>query len=763
MKYIYTLFFLVLQIVAFSQSYFVNIGTGTSTNTSTTYPAPYGNWYQGAKHQMIIRAFELTASGAVAGNMISLGFNVAGVNGTALQGFSIALKLTNKSAWSSGDNFETGLTTVFSSSAYTEHSGWNTHTFSTPFYWDGVSNIIVETCFNNSSYTNNALTYYSSAGFQATMYHRQDDLSVCSTVSSSPNFFYIDNLRPNMKIEFQNPNIPPVADFSANTTSTCSGTISFTDLSANSPTSWLWDFGDGTTSTQQNPVHTYTATGVYTVTLTATNQYGSNTEVKNNYISVNLSGNIPIAPSCQPATQDGSLGFGITNVSFNTINESTGDASEGYLDNVCSQTTVFAGHTYPITIVHSQPTTHNCRAWIDYNNDGIFTADEMIIESTSALTTSGNVTISSTAVLNTPLRMRVIADYDLNPMPTPCANPVYGQAEDYTVIVEQDTNPPSADFIADKFQTCDGEISFTDLSTNIPNSWQWNFGDGTNSIQQNPTHTYTADGVYDVSLIVQNAFGADTLTQTAYVNVTLSNALTQAHCSPQTLGTCCGYGIYKVTLSTMVNSSQGAQEGYKDFSCEHQIHLKADSTYNFAVRTGSDNPQDTRAWIDFNNDGTFDNTEQVFEQLNAYNPQGSITIPHSNIVWDTPLRLRVLSDEIGSALNSCNDLIRGQVEDYGVVIEAPDTTSNSTAIAEQSYNKIISIFPNPAKHKIQVNSNQKIINIQLINILGEQIFTYTIQSDKAQLILPALESGVYILSINYADGHVESKRITVNQ
>jgi PKD repeat protein len=52
-------------------------------------------------------------------------------------------------------------------------------------------------------------------------------------------------------------------------------TVQFNDLSSNNPTSWEWDFGDGSTSTEQNPVHVYTEEGTYTITLTVYNPYGS--------------------------------------------------------------------------------------------------------------------------------------------------------------------------------------------------------------------------------------------------------------------------------------------------------------------------------------------------------------------------------------------------------------------------------------------------------------------------------------------------------
>ena len=82
------------------------------------------------------------------------------------------------------------------------------------------------------------------------------------------------------------PTNPPVAAFSGTPTSgTVPLTVAFTDASTNSPTSWSWTFGDGGTSTAQNPSHTYTAAGTYTVSLTATNAYGSDSETKTGYIT----------------------------------------------------------------------------------------------------------------------------------------------------------------------------------------------------------------------------------------------------------------------------------------------------------------------------------------------------------------------------------------------------------------------------------------------------------------------------------------------
>ncbi len=79
----------------------------------------------------------------------------------------------------------------------------------------------------------------------------------------------------------------PVTDFTANPfTGTAPLDIQFIDTSTGSPTSWSWDFGDGGTSTDQNPLYIYTAAGTYTVNLTATNAGGSNTITKVGYITV---------------------------------------------------------------------------------------------------------------------------------------------------------------------------------------------------------------------------------------------------------------------------------------------------------------------------------------------------------------------------------------------------------------------------------------------------------------------------------------------
>ena len=85
----------------------------------------------------------------------------------------------------------------------------------------------------------------------------------------------------------------PMASFVASTeTGTAPLAVQFTDTSIGTPTAWLWEFGDGETSALQNPSHTYTEPGLYTVTLTVTNAYGSDTETKTDHIRVAVDGPI---------------------------------------------------------------------------------------------------------------------------------------------------------------------------------------------------------------------------------------------------------------------------------------------------------------------------------------------------------------------------------------------------------------------------------------------------------------------------------------
>ena len=185
-----------LNVNNFSAPIEYTVGTGTTFNTPTGYPAPYGNFYWGARHQMLITQAELLAAGLTAGDIYSLAFDVENVNSCPpLVNFEIKMMNTtavNMTAWL------TGLTSVYTNPLYTPAVGWNTHTFATPFTWDGISNIVVETCFNNSSFlaNGNCSMRRTTTPFTSSRYYRADLAGVCSNTTSTTG---TSTFRPNMR------------------------------------------------------------------------------------------------------------------------------------------------------------------------------------------------------------------------------------------------------------------------------------------------------------------------------------------------------------------------------------------------------------------------------------------------------------------------------------------------------------------------------------------------------------------------------------
>ena len=181
----------------------ITIGTGAGLNPSNSWPSIYGNWYKNARHQLLYTAAELLAAGILPGKISSLAFNInsipAGYIGT-LPGVTISLKCTSLNVLTSTfDN--TGLVQVYTTANYTPIVGWNTHAFTTAYEWDGVSNLLVDVCYNyvsSSNYTSNPFNTLTNTGTVKCIYAYSDTSPMCLTTT-----FATTSLdRPN--IRFQN-------------------------------------------------------------------------------------------------------------------------------------------------------------------------------------------------------------------------------------------------------------------------------------------------------------------------------------------------------------------------------------------------------------------------------------------------------------------------------------------------------------------------------------------------------------------------------
>ncbi|MBK9639036.1 MAG: M4 family metallopeptidase [Bacteroidetes bacterium] len=308
-------------------------------------------------------------------------------------------------------------------------------------------------------------------------------------------------------------------------TTLCNGSaLNPINISINGST-YEWDFGDGTTSTLINPSHIYAQPGIYTISLIASGTSTCNTTdttiIPN--IIVNPNSNL-VPPLCLPTKQSINGSVGIYRVQFADIdNYSSSSYSEGNQDFSCeSFTTIHPGDNVEIIVTTSANTLENVTAWIDYNNDGDFTASEIVYESINQkMFHKGIVLTDSNPLLNTPLRMRIIDDYQQS-ISGPCASLLFGQSEDYRVTFVPVSSPPIVNFWGSDSIIPQGDsIQFFDLTMNS-GALSWSFPGGTpsSSTLENPFVTYSTPGVYPVTLVVTTNFGTDSLTKTSYIHVT---------------------------------------------------------------------------------------------------------------------------------------------------------------------------------------------------------------------------------------------------
>ncbi len=303
----------------------------------------------------------------------------------------------------------------------------------------------------------------------------------------------------------------PCVAFAGSEISSCDRAVYFDNTTTGNAVSYLWDFGDGNTSTATTPVHNYSASGTYTVTLIACGSTLCDTTIQT--ITVTGSGSSVTQAACYPLSINPTGSTGIDSVLLGSLQSGTGPSTEGYLDNSCTQgTQIYAGLANTITVKSHPGTMEIVKAWIDYNDDGQFDPSELILDATAMEVHTATFTPPASAVLNTPLRMRVLSDTSGASVAGACHQPGDGQAEDY--YVELLPSLPAAGFATSAIDICNGEFQFTDQTTNNPTSWDWDFGDGNSSTLQNPAHTYSTSGTYTVTLTATNVFGSDTTTQT---------------------------------------------------------------------------------------------------------------------------------------------------------------------------------------------------------------------------------------------------------
>ena len=356
------------------------------------------------------------------------------------------------------------------------------------------------------------------------------------------------------KIQYITVYAKPTTNFSASSVTGCFPLpVSFSDLStpgSGSITSWLWDFGDGNTSTQQNPVHTFSSAGNYTVLLVVTNSKGcTKSFTRSNYILINdgvqavFTNSSPVGCSAPQTINFQNQSVGLGNLSYQWA---FGDGGTSNLAN--PQHTYTAAGNYTVQLIVTNST--GCTNTVTHSNS-------IIIGSVSAdFSYPANICLGNSFVfsnISSPTPLSVSWDFGDGTTST-VLNPVkhYTAAGTYTVTLSSNfggcqatktktitvLTKPSAAFTATSTTSCSAPltVNFTNTSSGSVSS-EWFFGDGATSNLTNPNHTYTALGNFTVTLISTNANGcSDTLVKTDYVKMQLPvatiNNLPQQGCAP---------------------------------------------------------------------------------------------------------------------------------------------------------------------------------------------------------------------------------------
>jgi C1A family cysteine protease len=215
-------------------------------------------------------------------------------------------------------------------------------------------------------------------------------------------------------------------------------TIQFADSSqpsgGNTIVSWAWDFGDGATSNQQNPSHTYGSDDTFSVSLQVVDSSGKLAEVAHDV-------SIPYVPQYCASRSSNCTEEWISQVDIGAFSHAS-DA-QNYSD-LTDQIIELSPGSHPVTIHPSffgGPWTEYTNIWIDFNRDGDFDdSGELVTNLSGSSSMSGSLTLADD-VAEQVTRMRISMKY--NSPAGPCEQFVYGEVEDYTVRINGAPEPAS--------------------------------------------------------------------------------------------------------------------------------------------------------------------------------------------------------------------------------------------------------------------------------------------------------------------------------
>ncbi|MBL7951715.1 MAG: zinc-dependent metalloprotease [Flavobacteriales bacterium] len=234
------------------------------------------------------------------------------------------------------------------------------------------------------------------------------------------------------------------------------------------------------------------------------------------------------------------------------------------------------------------------------------------------------------------------------------------------------------------------------------------------------------------------------------------------YCTPSSLaGTGDGDFINGVELSTISNLNSGNVAGpsYTDYSGTESASLLRDSEYTLTIQAGTYAPDAYAAWIDYDQDDTFETGEKLGEFVTAAGGESNdivFTVPDNATVGITRMRVRgvYVDENTPDPIDPCYPYNFGETEDYRIVIEF----GTGIATNEQSS---IQLYPNPASSLVTVElPSSGVAQIQLLDAQGRLIQAQQNSGQRALLDVSDVAAGTYMVRITQ-DGRTFSQRLEV--
>ncbi|WP_281613393.1 M4 family metallopeptidase [Flammeovirga sp. SubArs3] len=461
----------------------------------------------------------------------------------------------------------------------------------------------------------------------------------------------------------------------------------------------------------------------------------------------------------------------IANVTVADLVNTTG-TNGGYNDFSSSKSvSLAAGNSYNVSLspgFSNSSYDEYWKIWIDFNEDGDFEdANELVFDagSLSSTTVTGSITIPA-SVGPASTKMRVSMKY--NASQTVCETFDYGEVEDYAVEIT--TGSPLVCDVPSNVSVNNTTSTTTDISwsaVSAANDYTLRIREsgGTWSQYTATSETATLTGLsastnYEIQVSSNCTSGSSSFSATSTFTTTSGNGGSLSYCASNGNNDTY-FWIDNVSFGGL-NNSTNKDAGYGDYTslAPGTLTRGASETIDFSAGfRGTRYTVYWSIWIDYNQDGDFEDANELFVQgssSSAGNLTSTQTIPATAVLGTTRMRVAM---KYGAVSTPCESFTYGEVEDYSVTITSGSTINAPlVSIGRKSVETLeselmvrdFSIYPNPASSMLTINASSFVGNgtMNIYSINGKNILTIPVTESNTRLPLQQLKKGMYLIKIN---------------